>query len=87
MGDPVILPTEGTLVVCLADRFAQIVCGEGVRVAGRTNSSPKALPDGRTRFTVTSPAGFLHIEDDGAQYRLTMGDAPLIEPHDEPTGG
>ena len=85
MSDPVILPTEGTLVVCLADRSAQIVCGAGVRVAGRTNSSPKALPEGRTRFTVTSPPGWLHLEDDGAVYRLSMGDAPEVEVRDEPT--
>ena len=87
MSDDAIFPTTGSIVVALADRDAELIPGPGIVVSTRSYSNPAALPDGRTHFTVTSPAGFLHIEDDGAQYRLTMGDAPLIEPHDEPMGG
>jgi len=85
MTDDTIFPTTGTIVVALADRDADLVTEAGITVSTRSYSNPAALPEGRTRFTVTSPPGWLHLEDDGAVYRLSMGDAPEVEVRDEPT--
>ena len=75
-----IIPTKGSVSVALADRKAELVPDKGITVEDRKDEDSRELPEGLCRFTVASPAGYLHMDElDPGVYRLSMGDAPEVE--------
>ena len=75
-----IIETKGSVSVALADRKAELVPDKGITVEDRKDEDSKELPEGLCRFTVASPAGYLHMDElDPGVYRLAMGDAPEVE--------
>lgn len=85
MGDPVIIPTEGSIDLALAGRKAEFKLGEGVKLAGRRDEDSRAIPDGVCRLTIASEPGYLHLtEVEPGVYELAMGDPPEAAPEPVP---
>jgi hypothetical protein len=75
-----IVQTNGSLVVRIAIRDPEWVCEEGItaeRTAWRNPTDP--LPEGRATLLVTSPEGWIEMEEDeiGVQhFRMTTQPLP-----------
>jgi hypothetical protein len=80
MPAPLIIETPGRVAVALADRKAELKPDKGITILERKDEDARGLEQGVARFTVESPAGYLHLtEVEPGLYALSMGDAPLVE--------
>lgn len=74
-----IFPTDGKREIAVADGTLKMTLEPGLTATPRTYDKPGGLSNGRQRFTVRGPAGWLHIRWDEGAMHVSMGEAPEVE--------